>query len=143
MSGLLQLYSDLCMSCALLYSCRGSGTGILPHKFLGPIVYWTLKPAAGADSSSAAAGSPAAAAPALPSTGNRKKQRKAQSQQQIMGAGQGSTGILQSAWLLPELLSHLEFTDEVDYVVSTIVQHLLQWMGCEFQTFQGVCCLPV
>jgi hypothetical protein len=119
---------------------RGSDTGILPHKFLGSsIVYWTLLAAPAADSSSPAAGSPAAAAPLAPSTGNKKKQRKSQSQQQVVGAGQSSSGLVQPAWLLPELLQHLEFTEELDTMVSSNCQGLMQQTD-GLQPIHAICC---
>lgn len=103
--------------------CRGSDTGVLPCKFLGPrIAYWTLQKQEQGGSSS-----PAQAAPTSitgsPATGNKKKVRKLQQQQQQLSAGQGSTGLLQAGFLNPELLAYLEFTEDFDYVVRMMAEH--------------------
>jgi hypothetical protein len=94
----------------------------LPLKLLGNrIVYWYSPKAAGTNDSSSSTAEAAVAALSSPAQGgNKKKVRKLQQQQQQqqIGAAQGTTGLLQGGYLGSELLGYLEFTDDLDYLVS-------------------------
>lgn len=98
--------------------CRMHNSGTLPYQFLGDVVYWTMaakQDGKEADGSMTAA---AAAVPALPATsGSKKKTRKLQQQHNLSGTQQRSS-LLKAGHLYPKLLLLLEFTEELDQMVS-------------------------
>lgn len=117
----------------LTASTRSPESGTLPCKFLGDIAYWTVPPSKQADGSSSSSSTAAVAAAAATSLalsqaspgggGGKKKVRKLQAQQQQMAAASAQgLGLLQAGYLEPRLMGHLEFTDEVEYMVSEAVR---------------------
>ena len=106
--------STSCPACWL--SHRPPDSAYLTFKFLGnKIIFWTVtkREAAEADTSAAPAGQVPPAA-----TGNKKKVRKMQQQQQ-QGGGKDSSGPLQPGYLYPDLLTRLEFTEDLECLVRT------------------------
>ena len=87
------------------------------------MVFWTTAKqaadaAADGDSSSSSAAAAAGASGTSPA-GSKKKVRKLQQQaQQALAGAQGSTGMLQAGYLYPDLITRLEFTEDLEYLVG-------------------------
>lgn len=111
--GLKSLLPVLCLVCRIYNS------GTLPCQFLGDVVYWTMAAKRdGREADGTTTGAAAAAVPALPATsGSKKKTRKLQ-QQQHLSVTQQRSPLLQAGHLYPKLLLLLEFTEELDQMVS-------------------------